>query len=99
MLTAFSGREALERLDSKEGDRVDLVVLDVKMPGMNGLEALVEIKRRHPLIEVIMLTGHGHGGIRHRGNETWRLRLSDETLRNGSAERQDRGRQSQKTRP
>ena len=56
--TAFSGREALEKLDSKEGDLVDLVVLDVKMPGMNGLEALVEIKRRHPLIEVIMLTGH-----------------------------------------
>jgi DNA-binding NtrC family response regulator len=33
-------------------------VLDVKMPGMDGLETLAAIKKAHPLIEVIMLTGH-----------------------------------------
>ncbi len=38
---------------------VDVVILDVKMPGMNGIEALKELKKRHPLVEVIMLTGHG----------------------------------------
>jgi DNA-binding NtrC family response regulator len=37
---------------------VDVVVLDVKMPGMDGLEVLKAIKKDHPLIEVIMLTGH-----------------------------------------
>ena len=35
-----------------------MVILDVKMPGMDGLEALAAIKERHPLVEVIMLTGH-----------------------------------------
>ncbi len=38
----------------------DIVVLDVKMPGMSGLETLREIKRAYPLIEVIMLTGHAN---------------------------------------
>ena len=54
---AGSGEEALELLDS---DPVDVVVLDLKMPGMGGLETLREIKRRHPLVEVIMLTAHAN---------------------------------------
>ena len=36
----------------------DVVLLDVKMPGMNGIEALGRIKKQHPEIEVIILTGH-----------------------------------------
>ena len=35
-----------------------MVILDVKMPGMDGIETLREIKSRYPLVEVIMLTGH-----------------------------------------
>ena len=53
---AFSGVECLEIL--KKNDLVEVVVLDVKMPGMNGIETLKEIKKIYPLIEVIMLTGH-----------------------------------------
>ena len=41
-----------------EGD-VDVVVLDIRMPGLDGLEVLREIKVRHPVVEVILLTGHG----------------------------------------
>ncbi len=40
------------------GHSVDVVVLDVKMPGMDGIQALREIKARHPLVEVVLLTGH-----------------------------------------
>lgn len=50
-----SGEAALEHL---ERHKVDVVVLDVKMPGMNGIEALRQIKQRHPEVEVILLTGH-----------------------------------------
>lgn len=59
VLTAFSGPEALEKLTAAEGSApVEVVILDVKMPGMDGLEALAAIKQKHPLVEVIMLTGH-----------------------------------------
>jgi DNA-binding NtrC family response regulator len=55
VLTASSGEHCLEMLSR---NLVHVVILDVKMPGMNGLETLQEIKRKYPLIEVIMLTGH-----------------------------------------
>jgi DNA-binding NtrC family response regulator len=53
---ALSGTEALDRL--AEETKIEVVVLDVKMPVMDGLEALREIKTRFPLTEVLMLTGH-----------------------------------------
>jgi DNA-binding NtrC family response regulator len=59
--TASGGLEALELL-SDGGEKIEVVILDVKMPRMDGIETLAEIKRRHPLVEVIMLTGHGTVG-------------------------------------
>ena len=56
ILTAFSGSEALNKLESHIN--TDVIILDVKMPGMDGTEVLKEIKKIYPLIEVIMLTGH-----------------------------------------
>lgn len=53
---AYGGEEALGFL--ADHTTTDVVVLDVKMPGMDGLETLTEIKRQFPLVEVIMLTGH-----------------------------------------
>ncbi len=63
-ITAFSGEEGLEKL--KTNQNLDVIVLDVKMPGKDGLETLKEIKTVSPLIEVIMLTGHAtvESGIR-----------------------------------
>jgi len=56
---ALSGPEALDELKAGGGaSGFDVVILDVKMPGMDGLETLAEIKRQHPNLEVIMLTGH-----------------------------------------
>ena len=65
ILTAFSGAEALQKLDSESG--IDVVVLDVKMPGMDGVETLKAIKNIHPLVEVIMLTGTRRSNPRSRG--------------------------------
>jgi len=56
VFTATSGAAALKVLGEKN---VDVAILDVKMPGMDGIATLKEIKRYHPLVEVIMLTGHG----------------------------------------
>ncbi len=56
VLTASDGLEALDSLE--KNPNIDVVVLDVKMPGMDGLEALKAIKKKYPLVEVIMLTGH-----------------------------------------
>ena len=54
-ITAASGVECLQKL---ERELVHVVILDVKMPEMDGVETLKRIKRKFPLVEVIMLTGH-----------------------------------------
>jgi len=54
--TAYSGQEALDILDKNRN--TDVVILDVKMPGMDGIETLEKIKKSYPLTEVVMLTGH-----------------------------------------
>ncbi|RJP18005.1 MAG: response regulator [Candidatus Abyssobacteria bacterium SURF_5] len=53
---AATGAEAIEEI---RRDEVDVVVLDVKMPGMDGNEVLHRMKALKPDLEVIMLTGHG----------------------------------------
>lgn len=54
-VTASSGMECLQKL---EQDLIHVVILDVKMPGLDGLETLKRIKQQFPMVEVIMLTGH-----------------------------------------
>jgi two-component system response regulator CpxR len=53
---AFNGEEAINLLNQQD---VDVVILDVLMPGKDGVQTLSEIKQLKPLTEVIMLTGHG----------------------------------------
>ena len=55
-ITAFSAEEGLEKL--KKNQNLDVIVLDIKMPGMDGLEMLKKIKAESFRTEVIMLTGH-----------------------------------------
>jgi two-component system response regulator CpxR len=52
---AYSGDEAMGLIREKD---VDVVLLDVQMPGKDGVTVLKEIKAFNPLVEVIMLTGH-----------------------------------------
>ena len=54
---ASSGEEAMHKL-AMHGE-IEVVILDVKLPGQSGIEILRIIKQQHPLVEVIMLTGHG----------------------------------------
>jgi putative two-component system response regulator len=70
-LTASSGEEALRRLATAE---LDLVVTDVRMPGMSGIELLQEIKRRDNDIQVVMMTAYTDIGfaveaLRHKADD------------------------------
>jgi len=63
--TAFDGCEAMEllaRMAQKEGS-FDLVVSDVVMPRMDGIQLLEEIKQHHPTTSVLLLTGFGENAI------------------------------------
>lgn len=53
---ALNGEEALRIIDD---DKPDVVVLDLKMPGIDGMEVLRRVKKAYPDVQVIMLTGHG----------------------------------------
>ena len=63
---AKSGEEALQILEQQP---VDVIVLDVRMPGMDGIQTLREIKKRFPLVEVVMLTGHASMEVAIEGME------------------------------
>lgn len=54
--TATSGEMALEIVAARQ---VDVIVLDLAMPGMDGLQTLERIRAENPEVEIIMLTGHG----------------------------------------
>lgn len=66
VVTAGDGAEALRLLASTP---VDVVVLDVRMPGMSGTDVLREIKAKWPTVEVVMLTGHAQLDVALAGME------------------------------
>ena len=53
---SLSGEQALKTMDE---DLPDVMVLDLKMPGMDGMEVLRRAKKAYPGVQIIMLTGHG----------------------------------------
>ena len=55
VVTVGSGIEALDEVKHR---LYDVIILDIKMPGLDGIETLAEIKKINPNIEVILLTGH-----------------------------------------
>jgi two-component system, NtrC family, nitrogen regulation response regulator NtrX len=71
MFAALSGPKGLSILTR---EKVDTVLLDVWMPGMDGIETLEKIKERHPEISVILLTGHGS---KETAAKAFRLGASD----------------------
>ncbi|PKN06791.1 MAG: hypothetical protein CVU73_15490 [Deltaproteobacteria bacterium HGW-Deltaproteobacteria-8] len=65
--TAGGAVEALAWM--KQNPELDAVVLDVKMPGMDGIEALKHIAATHPGVAVLMLSGHAHVETAMKGLE------------------------------
>ncbi len=63
---AVNGEEALNLV---EAEQPDVVFLDVLMPGLGGLEVLQRIKKKHPQIQVILLTGQGYTDDGAKGME------------------------------
>lgn len=61
---ATTGLEALKMVDEGE---FDVVVLDVRMPGLGGLEVIRQMKKSHPDLEVVLLSGHGSGEYAREG--------------------------------
>ncbi|MFO7817277.1 MAG: response regulator [Thermodesulfobacteriota bacterium] len=61
-----SGEEALEYV---QHNSPDVIILDVKMPGMDGITVLSKIKQKFPLLEVILLTGHANMEVAAEGME------------------------------
>ena len=69
VVTAPDGQTALNLLDQAmlEGQTFEIVVMDVRMPGMDGLETLRHMKEKAPKIPVILLTGHACMGVAVQG--------------------------------
>jgi DNA-binding NtrC family response regulator len=58
-LDARVARDGAEALSAVETEEPDVIVLDLKMPGIDGIEVLRRVKQAYPNVEVIILTGHG----------------------------------------
>ena len=64
-LYALSGEEALSLLEQRVGD-VSLILSDINMPGMNGLELLKAVKEKHRNLRVFMITAYGNAEYQQR---------------------------------
>ncbi|MCK4653189.1 MAG: response regulator, partial [Candidatus Cloacimonetes bacterium] len=58
-MKTFSAELPSLAFDIIKNNKIDIVILDLRLPEMNGLDVLKEIKKLHPEIEVIIITGHG----------------------------------------
>jgi CheY-like chemotaxis protein len=77
---AVSGEEALELLNGEIEPGVIVILSDINMPGMDGLQLRGEIKERFPDLPVMMVTAYGDDAT-SAGGDGWRGRVSHETGR------------------
>ncbi len=66
ILIANNGKEALNLL---EKNKIDLVISDIKMPDINGLDLLVKIKKEYPQTKVIIMTAYGSSDVQKEANQ------------------------------
>ena len=67
ILRASNGQEAVDRVMS--GEKIDLILMDIKMPVMNGFEASMRIKKSHPHIPIIAQTAYAHESDKNKAFE------------------------------
>jgi len=77
---AESAENAYRQLDAQS---IDVVLLDLKLPGVGGLEALHQIKERRPDAVVVVVTGYGTVQSAVQAMKNVRLRLRDQALQHG----------------
>lgn len=83
VVAAADGGEALKFLE--KADEVDLVLSDIRMPGINGIELLQAVRVRYPGTQVVLMTGHGDestatAALRHGASDYLKKPVSLETL-------------------
>jgi len=66
VIIANNGREALNSLKK---NKIDLVISDIRMPDMNGLDLLVKIKKEYPQTKVIIMTAYGSSDVQKEANQ------------------------------
>jgi DNA-binding response OmpR family regulator len=66
VIIANNGREALAKL---EKNKIDLVITDIRMPDINGLDLMVKIKKEYPQTKVIIMTAYGSSDIQKEANQ------------------------------
>ena len=66
VMIANNGREALQLLKTS---RIDLVISDIRMPDINGLDLLVMIKKEYPETKVIIMTAYGSSDVQKEANQ------------------------------
>jgi CheY-like chemotaxis protein len=72
---ALSGEAALELLQGREPPRVVLVLSDINMPGMSGIELLAEIRKTWPEVGVFMITAYGDDATETKARELGAVRF------------------------
>ncbi|MBS1763590.1 MAG: response regulator [Bacteroidetes bacterium] len=66
---AFSGEDALRYLQSQTANDVLMVLSDINMPGMNGLQLAEEVKSKFPQLKLIMVSAYGDDNNRHEAEK------------------------------
>jgi len=74
---ASSGTKALHKIEEKE---YDVVLLDIRMPGMNGVETLKQVNVRSPLTTVVMITAFAHDDLINEAKEEGVLKILNKPL-------------------